>query len=236
MNIVAMIPARIGSSRLPMKNLALLGGRPMISYVVESAKQSDVFSRVVVNADDLVFKDIALEGGAEFYLRPKALGSSETKSDQVVYDFMSQYPAEAVAWVNSTAPLQTSGEIKDAVNYFIKEDLDSLITVKDNRVHAVFENRPINFCVDEEFARTQDLTPVQTFVYSIMMWRSEVFMRNFKKDGHALLSGKVGYYPVSKLSSMIVKTEEDLRLIESLLKARGAAHSPVQYFKARTKS
>ena len=51
MNVVAMIPGRMGSERLPVKNLALIDGRPMISYAIEAAIGSGVFNRVVVNTD-----------------------------------------------------------------------------------------------------------------------------------------------------------------------------------------
>ena len=57
MAVIAMIPGRIGSTRLPMKNLALLGGRPLLSYAVRAAKAAGVFDRIIVNGDqcDLLF-------------------------------------------------------------------------------------------------------------------------------------------------------------------------------------
>ena len=88
MNVVAMIPGRMGSERLAMKNLALLNGKPLIYYALMAAKSSGVFDRVILNSDGEVFRNIAEECEVEFYLRPAPLGSSETKSDEVVYDFM----------------------------------------------------------------------------------------------------------------------------------------------------
>ena len=46
--LIAMIPARIGSTRLKMKNLALIAGKPMIAHVIEAAKASGVFDQVVL--------------------------------------------------------------------------------------------------------------------------------------------------------------------------------------------
>ena len=71
------------------------------------------------------------------------------------------------------------------VEYFIKEGLDTLITVNDVQVHCVYKNKPINFKLNEVFAQTQDITSVQSFVYSIMMWRTDSFVKTFKKRGHA---------------------------------------------------
>ncbi len=219
LNMVAMIPARIGSTRLKMKNLALINGKPLIYYTIEAAKSSGVFNRVLLNSDNEIFAEIARRYDVEFYQRPVELGSSTTKSDTVVYDFMSKHPSDVLAWVNPTSPLQTGHEVKEVINYFVKEQLDTLITTKNEQVHCVYQSNPINFRMEEIFAQTQDLEPVQPFVYSIMMWRSRTFVDAYKKSGHALFCGKVGYYPVSKKSALIVKTEEDLLLADYIMRA-----------------
>ena len=219
MNVVAMVPARMGSERLAIKNLALLNGRPLISYAIEAAKAAGVFSTVILNSDGNVFEEVARRHDVEFYLRPHALGSSETRSDEVVFDFMQSHPSDAVAWVNPTSPLQTGEEVRDVVNHFFQQELDSLITVKNEQVHCAYQDEPLNFTVDGLFAKTQDLIPVQAFVYSVMMWRTQPFMETFRQQGHALLSGKLGYFPVSKESSIIIKTDVDLMIAESVLKA-----------------
>jgi len=215
--LIAMIPARIGSSRLAKKNLALLDDKPLIYYAIDIAKKTDIFDRIVVNSDSPIFEKIAERYNVEFYLRPNQLGSSEAKSDEVVYDFMKHYPGDILVWVNPIAPLQPSQEVKDVVNYFIKGDYDSLITVENENAHCLLDNKPINFNPNELFQRTQDLKPVQRFLYSLMMWKNRTFLKTFEEKGYALLSGKVGYYAVKRLSSIIIKTEEDLRFAEYVL-------------------
>lgn len=224
-NIVAMIPARIGSTRLKMKNLALLGGKPVIAHAIQAARDAACFTRVVVNSDSEVFRGVAERYGAGFYHRPAELGSSTTKSDHVVYDFVEKNPCDIVVWVNPIAPLQTGGEVRDIVDYFRREQLDTLITVKNEQVHCLYNGAPLNFRTDEEFAQTQDLTPVQCFVYSIMMWRTDAFIAAFEQRGYALLSGKIGYYAVGRESSIVIKTAEDLRVAEHVVRtrARGAS-------------
>jgi CMP-N-acetylneuraminic acid synthetase len=218
-NIIAMIPARIGSTRLKMKNLALINGKPLIYYAIEAAKTSGVFNKIVLNSDNEIFADIAKRYDIEFYQRPRELGSSTTKSDAVVYDFMSKHPSDILAWANPTSPLQSGDEVKEVIEHFIKEGLDTLITTKNEHVHCVYQDKPVNFGMDEIFAQTQDLEPVQPFVYSIMMWRSRTFMDAYEKRGHALFCGKVGYYPVSKGAALVVKTKEDLILADYIMRA-----------------
>lgn len=217
--IIAMIPARIGSTRLPMKNLALIDGEPMISYVIKAAKESGVFDRVIINGDDPLFAKIAERYGVEFYLRPTELGSSTTKSDFVVHDFMEKHPCDILCWVNPTSPLQTGPEIREVVDHFVREQLDTLITVNQPQVHAAFQGRPINYDPDEVFAQTQDLVPVDVFVYSVMAWRTRSFMAEFAEKGQAFFVGRFGVYPVSKMSGIIIKRKEDLKLVEYIVKS-----------------
>ena len=115
MSIIAMIPARIGSARLKLKNLALINKKPMIAYSILAAKESGVFDRIVINSDSDIFKSIADRYGVSFYKRPKSLGSSKTKSDDVVYDFVNQFTSDTIVWVNPISPLQTGDEIQKVV-------------------------------------------------------------------------------------------------------------------------
>ena len=144
MHIVAMIPARKGSERLKMKNLALLNGRPLISYAIEAAKSAGIFDQIILNSDGPVFKQVAERYGIDCYIRPEELGSSETKSDDVVFDFMQKYPSDIVAWVNPISPLQTGEEVRSVIDYFIAQELDSLITVGNQQVHCVYEGEPVH--------------------------------------------------------------------------------------------
>lgn len=225
-----MIPARIGSERLKMKNIALLNGRPMVSYVIDAAIESGVFDQIVLNADDPLFADIAKQHGVEFYLRPSLLGSSTTKSDQVVADFLQHYPCDVLAWVNSVSPLQSANEIADVVNFFKEQQADSLFTIENKYVHACYDGVPLNFSNDQLFSRTQDLIPVSCFVYSVMMWRSKAFRACFDREGRAMFVGKTVYYPVSKESAMLVKTKQDFELVESILRYRLSNQKGIQYY------
>jgi CMP-N-acetylneuraminic acid synthetase len=218
-SITAMIPARMGSARLAMKNLALLNGKPLIYYAINAAKTSGAFDRIVLNSEDVIFGKIAKRYNVDFYHRPAQWATSQAKSDFVVYDFLKNNPCDIIAWVNPTSPLQTGAEIRAAADYFLKERLDSLITVKNEQVHCVYKGKPVNFKLKEVFARTQDLEPVQPFVYSVMMWRADIFARTFEKNGHAFFCGKAGFYPAGKFSGIIIKREEDLMFADYILRA-----------------
>lgn len=222
MIINAMVPARMGSTRLKQKNLALIHNQPMISYVLNAAKSSGVFTNVYVNSESAVFDEIAKRYEVSFYKREEELGNSQAKSDDVVYDFMKNVPGDVTVWVNSTSPLQSAEELKNIINYFNENNLDSLITTRDEQVHCLYDGKPLNYSLEGKFAQTQDLIPVSRFVYSVMMWRNDAFMKQYEETGSALMCGKFGTFAVSKESSLIIKTQEDLELIQYIVAGKDA--------------
>ena len=173
-----MIPARIGSQRLKKKNLALINKKPLIEYVIQSAKKSRIFDKIYINSDDQIFEKIALKNNINFYLRNKKFGTSNTKSDDVVYDFLINNKCDIIVWVNPIAPLQKSKEIKEVVNYFINKKLNSLITTNQLKNHAIYQKKkPLNFKNKDKFAKTQNLNPVEIMVYSLMIWSAKSFIK-----------------------------------------------------------
>ncbi|NUM25129.1 MAG: acylneuraminate cytidylyltransferase family protein [Candidatus Buchananbacteria bacterium] len=79
--VIALIPARSGSKRIPNKNIKELHGHPLIAYTIKAALNSKIFSRVIVSTDSEEIRDIALRYGAQApFLRPKDM-ASDTASD-----------------------------------------------------------------------------------------------------------------------------------------------------------
>ncbi|MDC0248273.1 hypothetical protein OAK00_03890 [Pelagibacteraceae bacterium] len=219
--IYAMIPARIGSQRLKYKNLAIINNKPMIYYTINAAKKSGCFDKIFINSDHKIFSKISKKYKVNFYKRIKSLGGSNIKSDSIVYDFMKNNPeADIVVWVNPIAPFQTAKEIKKIVNFFSKKKIDSLITVENKKIHCNYNGKPLNYIKNSKFAKTQDLKIIQTFVYSLMMWKKKSFIKKYKKDKNAILTGKTYFYPVKSLSTIIIKNLDDLKLANYVMKLK----------------
>ena len=208
-----MIPARIGSQRLKFKNLVLIDGKPLIYYAIQAAKNSKLFNKIVLNSDNIIFEKIAKKYDIDFYLRPKKLGSSKTSSDEVVNDFILKHQnADFISWINPIAPLQSSKDIVECVKYFKKEKLDSLITTNEYSLHGIYNKLPINFKKLKKFKRTQDLKKIELFLYSIMMWKSKVFLSAYKKRKSGIFCGKFSTFPIPRHKSLIIKNEDDIKL------------------------
>ena len=70
----------------------------------------------------------------------------------------------------------------------------------------------------------------EIMVYSIMMWNANTFIKSYKKNKKAILHGKIGFYPVSKFSGIIVKDKLDLEIVSTILKT-SKINKKIRYFK-----
>jgi CMP-N,N'-diacetyllegionaminic acid synthase len=76
LNNIALIPARLGSKRLPRKNIKLLNGIPLIAYTIKAALDANIFSEIIVSTDDKEIANIAESWGASVpILRPSELAT-----------------------------------------------------------------------------------------------------------------------------------------------------------------
>ena len=211
-----MIPGRKGSERFKRKNFADLMGKPLISYALESSKQANIFDKIILNGDAEDFYSIAKEFQVDFYKRPKDLGSSKIKSDDVVYDFIKKFGGDIIVWVNPICPLMTSTVLKRVVTEFIENNYDSAITGRKMQTHASLKNQPINYNIAGKFSKTQDLDPVFIFSYSVMLWKTSSFIKKYKENGDAFIFGEFGEIEVDFYSSLTVKYPQDLEVIKRL--------------------
>ncbi|HKI84570.1 MAG TPA: NTP transferase domain-containing protein, partial [Candidatus Krumholzibacteria bacterium] len=99
--VVAVIPARYGSTRFPGKPLALLRGQPLIAYVVRAAKEARRVGEVLVATDDERIARAAREAGASVRL---TRGDHATGSDRIG-EVVQQREEELVLNVQGDEPL-----------------------------------------------------------------------------------------------------------------------------------
>src|SRR3954469_19566323 len=104
-NVIAMIPARMGSQRLPKKNLRTLRGVPLIVRAIRKCQEAGCFDEIWVNSENEAFAPIAEEEGVRFHQRPAELGNNQATSEEFVTEFFRAHDCERLAQVHSIAPL-----------------------------------------------------------------------------------------------------------------------------------
>lgn len=134
-NIAVLIPARGGSKSIPLKNIKMLGDKPLIAWTIQSALNAGI-QRVIVSTDHDEIAKISREFGAEVIMRPTELAQDTTP----MYDVLkSEIPKiepipEFVMILQPTSPFREKVHIKAAISFLTAniEEYDSLISV--NRV------------------------------------------------------------------------------------------------------
>ncbi len=140
--IVALVPARAGSKRVPEKNVRLLAGHPMIAYTISAALQSDVFAAVVVSTDSEPYAAIARHYGAEVpFLRPPELATDTSPDIAWVECTLKGLLERGRAYdcfsiLRPTSPFRQAETIRRAWKEFLAEEgVDSLRAVEKCKQH-----------------------------------------------------------------------------------------------------
>jgi N-acylneuraminate cytidylyltransferase len=141
-NIVALIPARSGSKRVPDKNIRPLAGHPLISYSIAAALQSKIFKAVIVSTDSDRYADIGRHYGAQVpFLRPaKIAGDSSPDIEWVHYTLAELHKKgedyDCFSILRPTSPFRLPETIRRAWDEFRAQDgVDSLRAVEKCQQH-----------------------------------------------------------------------------------------------------
>jgi CMP-N-acetylneuraminic acid synthetase/quercetin dioxygenase-like cupin family protein len=213
---IAMIPARMGSKRIPKKNIRLLNKIPLISYIIKAAKQSKCFDDIYINSESEILKQIALLENVKFYKRPAHLSTDTATNDDFVEDFLNKNDCDKLIQLLPTSPFISPKEIKDFVSYMDDENLDTLISVSKQQIECIYQGLPINFDQKKPTPPSQDLEPVNSYACGIMGWKKENFLSNIKNYNCAYHGGKgkIDFYELKGFSTVDIDTEEDFQLAE----------------------
>jgi CMP-N,N'-diacetyllegionaminic acid synthase len=118
-NLVALVPARAGSERVPGKNVRLLAGHPLLAYAIAAAQQSGVAERVVCSTDSEEIAGIARWYGADVpFLRPAEYATSTSPDIEWLSHTLAELPEryELFALIRPTSPFRGPGTVRRALD------------------------------------------------------------------------------------------------------------------------
>ena len=134
---VALIPARLGSKRVPGKNIRTLAGHPMLAYTIAPAIESGVFDTVMVSTDSEEIAAIARHYGAEVpFLRPPAFAGDTSPDIEWLEHHIATLAEQGRSWdcfslLRPTSPFRSAAMIRRAWGLFTsQEGADSLRAIE----------------------------------------------------------------------------------------------------------
>jgi|TARA_B100000809_G_C14901754_1_gene446513 CMP-N-acetylneuraminic acid synthetase len=220
--IICIIPARMGSKEIPMKNIVELNGKPLLFYSIRSAIKSKFISRTVISTDNLKIANIAKKFGAEVVKRPKRLANGKLPMEPVIEHVLEtlqkkeNYCPEIIVVLPNTSPLRTSVHVDKALKKFCSGNYDSLTSgfrgIKfmwkhDGKFILPLNNDPKNR------PNRQDVKNQFIENGAIHITKYKSFMKN-----KCRLSGKIGIFEMPEHLSFEIDSIYDLKIVEFLLK------------------
>ena len=213
-NVVAVVPARLGSNRVKAKNLRLLNGRPLITYILGHLKETRHLRNIYINSDSDLFRHIADEEGVKFYQRPPELATSQSLIDEYIYDFVKHVNPAHLAVVNPTSPFIGADQLDRAWDQYCQSDCDTQLSCERIQTHCFYNGQPVNFSIAGKHPRSQDLTPVLALNFAITIWNCDRFVDQYERLGHGVYTGRLGFFVTEGHASVDIDYEEDFAFAE----------------------
>ncbi len=134
--IIAVIPARGGSKGVPRKNIADLGGKPLIAYAIEVARESRLIDAAIVSTDDAEIAEVAKKYGADVpFLRPAELARDDSPDIGFLKHALEwvethrDWHPEILVILQPTMPFRTVEDVDRALQFMIEQGCDSVRTL-----------------------------------------------------------------------------------------------------------
>ncbi len=143
MKPLIVIPARGGSKGVPGKNIKLLGGKPLIQYTIEAAREIFTDEVICVSTDDKQIRETAESLGLKVpFLRPLELATDSVGSYEVLLHAISFYEShgyhpDILILLQATSPFRTGKHIKEALELF-DEECEMVVSVKVTKANPYY--------------------------------------------------------------------------------------------------
>ena len=221
MKIIAIVPIKHNSTRVPGKNYRLMNGKPLFHYILETLQACSKIDQIVVDTNSPIivdglnqhFPDIAI------YNRPKHLWPGDTPTNVLLTNVIEDMNLDADLFLQThvTNPLLTTDTINRAIDQFLETNqYDSLFSVK--TLYTRLYNKDSQEMNHDRFhlIPTQDLDPIYEENSCIYLFRREVLFKYQSRIGTNPL-----IFEMSDIESQDIDWEDDFVLTEMLMKKSG---------------
>lgn len=229
-NVIAIIPARAGSKRIPNKNIVEFMGKPMIAWTIEAALESGIFSDILVSTDGEEIAALSRNLGASApFLRNSAYADDITPVSMATVNSLIQMEQhklvhyDVVVQLMPNCPCRTADDIVNSYNNFLNSSADFQISVFRfgwmNPWWAVELDkktmRPKPLFPEALKKRSQDLEDLYCPTGAVWIAEAERLKEQkvFYGEGHAV-------FPLDWRNSVDIDDIDDLRMAEAVFSLR----------------
>lgn len=210
MKIVAIVPIKLNNERLPGKNTKLLGGKPLIRYILETLNSVPEIDARYVYCSDPSICDYLIKG-ISFLKRPDYLDLPTSNFTQIFSEFSGNVRADIYVYAHATAPFVKADTIRKGINAVVSGQYDSAFCAEKLQDFIWCNGEPLNFCA-ENYPRSQDLPVYYRETSGVYVFKREVFERHNRRIGDKpfILEG-------NRCEAVDINTPADFKLAEYFL-------------------
>ena len=223
--MLALVPMKKISERVPNKNIKLLHGKPLYEYILDMLQNCNTFDFTVVNTDCEYISDMLQKRYGDFVKiieRPDYLCGNDVSMNRIIeYDISIFKSYNKFLQTHSTNPLLTKTTVLKALNMFengiFNDTIDSLFSV--NVIQSRLYNNninPINHSPNT-LIKTQDLEEIYEENSCFYVFSKEGFEKTKSRIGSS-----PGIYKMSRssLEAIEIDTPDDWELVDKIMKAK----------------
>lgn len=215
MDIVAVIPARANSKRIPNKNIRLLNNHPLIYYAIKNALESKYITKVIVTTDSKEVEIIAHQSGVECIQRKSELCQDKTTLDPVIFDTVSKLSCDYVVTLQPTTPLLKVASLDTAIEKCISDSsIDTIVSVINFPRLAWKRNDSILTPLYSERLNCQYLPPYYRETGAFIITKKESLLE------HNCIGNHVDIYETTSEEAINISTFQDLELASCIMQTK----------------
>jgi CMP-N,N'-diacetyllegionaminic acid synthase len=221
--ILAVIPARGGSKRVPRKNLRPILGKSLLDRSIEVALQSRYIDRLIVSSEDAEIIEAAKKAGADVpFVRPAEFSQDTSSGMQPVIHAVESLPEyDYVLLLQVTTPLRDVHDIDNALEFCLNQNANFCVSVKEvsESPYWMFkindENKLVSLLAEKIPSRSQDLPLVTILNGAVYIANTTSFLKS-----KTFLTEETLGYKMSREHSLDIDTEADMQSYEHYLKTK----------------
>lgn len=215
--IIALIPMKGESERIPNKNMRDFAGQPLCSVLLDKLVSSKIIDKIVVNTDSDRIKNFLIKRYDQINIidRPKGLIGNDVSMNKIIDYDMNQTSADIYIQTHSTNPLLSIQTIEDAIDKWIKKkkDFDSLFSVNKYQTRFYDQNGVALNHDPGLLLKTQDLSPLYEENSCLYIFTKESFKKKNRRIGETPLM-----FEIDSVESTDIDVEDQFILAEKLFK------------------
>lgn len=219
MTNIAFIPVRGGSKSIPLKNIKILNGKPLVYWTAKAANDARCIDLVVIATDSPEIKRVVEELNLEkvvVYNRDKENAQDTSSTESVMLEYINKSnlnESDYFFLIQATSPLLKSQHIEDMFKQMIGASADSSLScVKNKRFYWNEYGQPLNYNWRDR-PRRQDFSGC--FMENGACYINTV--GGVKKDRNRL-SGKIAVYEMPEYTAIEIDEPDDFIILEKLMK------------------